>query len=235
MDDPNFARELLLSLPPMESREWASTQNDLKKLTIYGDDSMKERNEKMCVASEQHNKEATSPLSKALRSSLDEHQQHYKDKHAVTARYIVQEAEEGNILIRTCAENLASHNCSAGNWTANWTLKAAPDCTNGELSGSVGLHVFYYEDGSNVQLRANRDFSSTPVTGSDQSEFARAIVAQIAMWETEVFNELSSLFDDGELDSKLRQIRRILPITKTRFKWDAAAQAAVKLLNARSK
>jgi hypothetical protein len=226
--DENFSRDLLLSLPPMESRDWANTKGDLNKLNLYSDEAMKDRNQKMCVVEGS----ASSALSASLRTALQEHQSLYEQKGEVSARLSFEEDGE-TVRIRTYAELLAAHNCCSGSWTAEWTLLAKG--TNGELSGTVSLHVYYYEDGSNVQLRSIREFSSAPVSGPDEDGLAKAVAARIGEWELELFNELSSLYDEGEMESKLRQIRRILPITKTRFKWDAAAQASVKLLNARSK
>jgi hypothetical protein len=226
--DENFGRDLLLSLPPMESRDWTVTKGDLNKLNLYSDDNMKDRNQKMCVAEGS----ASSALSASLRTAMEEHQSLYKQKGQVTARFSFEESGE-TVKIRTYAELLAAHNCCSGCWTAEWALLAKG--TDGELSGKVQLHVFYYEDGSNVQLRSSREFSMESVSGTDEEGLAKAAVDRISVWEHQLFNELSTLYDEGEMESKLRQIRRILPITKTRFKWDAAAQASVKLLNARSK
>jgi F-actin capping protein alpha subunit len=226
--DEDFARDLLIALPPMESRDWTMTKGDLSKLSLYSDEVAKSRNQKMCAADGR----ATSPVSAALRDALKDHTSLYTQKGNVNARSSIE--EDGDIFtVRTCAEILSPHNCSAGCWTAEWVL--AVNGTNGDLTGKVNLHVYYYEDGSNVQLRSSREFSSESLAGSDDESLAKAVVDQISKWEGIVFTELSSLYEEGEMESKLRHIRRILPITKTRFKWDSAAQASVKLLNARSK
>jgi F-actin capping protein alpha subunit len=227
MDD-DFARDLLMALPPMESREWTMTKGDLNKLSLYSDEASKSRNQKMCTSEAR----ATSPISASLGKALQEHTNLYIQKGNVNARYTIN--EEGEIVtVRTCAETLSPHNCSSGCWTAEWVL--AVNGTSGDLSGKVSLHVYYYEDGSNVQMRSSREFASESFSGSDADSLAKAVVDQVSKWEVIVFAELSSLYEEDEMESKLRRIRRILPITKTRFKWDAAAQASVKLLNARSK
>lgn len=226
--DEDFARDLLLALPPMESREWTVTKGDLNKLSLYSDEASKSRNQKMCAAEGR----ATSPISASLRIALQDHTNLYIQKGNVNARYSIE--EDGKfVTIRTCAEIVSPHNCSSGCWTAEWVL--AVNGTDGDLSGKVNLHVYYYEDGSNVQMRSSREFPPESLVGSDDDSLAKAVVDQVSMWEVIVFGELSSLYEEGEMESKLRHIRRILPITKTRFKWDAAAQASVKLLNARSK
>jgi F-actin capping protein alpha subunit len=224
----DFTRDLLAALPPMESREWTMTKGDLNKLSLYSDEVAVSRNQRMCVAEGR----ATSPISASLRDALQVHQSLYLQKGNVNARYSIE--EEGDaVTVRTCAEMLNPHNCSSGCWTAEWVI--AVKGTTGAVSGKVNLHVHYYEDGSNVQMRSTREFTSESLEGSDGDTLAKAIVDQISKWEGVVFTELSSLYEEGEMESKLRHIRRILPITKTRFKWDAAAQASVKLLNARSK
>lgn len=208
----DFARDLMLSLPPMESREWNSTKADLTKLNVYNDSIMKERNQKMCTTGAAP-KHAYDLIVKNHIESV------YKDKSNVTARYVV----ETDNTIRTYAEHVASHNCSTGSWAGTWTIS---DTT---LSGSIVLHAHYYEAGSNVQMRVNREFSAQLADSE-----AETVVQQIKLWEVELYEQLSTMFSDGEVDSSLKQVRRILPITKTRFKWDAQAQASVQLLNARA-
>lgn len=228
-DGSNFARDIILSLPPMEPREWNMTKADLTKLGLYCDDVAKERNAKLCAIDVVENPaNPANPLSDSLKTAMKDHQeQQYKAKATVTARSSVSAEEDGSIVVRSYAEHLAAHNCTTGSWLANFVV--TPGEGEVEMTGKVELHVYYYEGGVNVQMRATREFPATKLESS-----APVIVEKISEWEKELYNQLSSMFADGEIDCKLKKIRRILPITRTRFKWDAAAQASVKLLNARS-
>lgn len=219
--DDNFGRNLLLSLPPMEARDWNTTKAHLKELGLYSDDAMKERDVRTCV------EEEGSGGSDALRAAVKQHQEElYQKKDAVTARSTVV-VHDGKTVIRTYAEHLAPHNCSNGCWSGEWILDGL------NLSGKVSLHVHYYED-MNVQMQSTRDFSSSTVAGDDEESLAKAVAEHIAKCEKEVYDSISDLFQEGgEMESKMKQVRRILPITRTRFKWDTAAQQSVKLLNER--
>jgi Mg2+ and Co2+ transporter CorA len=68
-------------------------------------------------------------------------------------------------------------------------------------------------------------------TMSYEDKVAKAIVKQITAREKELYEQMKDMCD--QIDDNLKKMRRILPITKTRFKWDASAQKQVKLLNER--
>jgi hypothetical protein len=125
-----------------------------------------------------------------------------------------------NIVLRTYAETIDAHKHRTGYWAGEWIL--SDDETS--LLGSLSVHVYYYEE-ANLQLRAQRQVPSTPIgSAADAMKVIKRAEAGL----------LSDLTDQDAIQTSLKRIRRILPITKTRMKWDNAAQNAVRLLNARS-
>lgn len=227
-----FGRDLLLSLPPMDQRDWKVKQADLEKLGLLDASAVSDLHQKICMnGSGGDSDSGSSALRNSIRGSLKEYMDRLKDKPSVNARFSVTE-EDGKTVLRTYAETVDASNLSSGCWMAHWTLDSESD-TAAELSGTVSMHVYYFEDNSNVQLRASKPYQTSFTAEDGPDGLATKIVNQIGHWEREVYDELSSQFNDQEIESKLRKVRRILPITKTRFKWDSAAQANVKLLNAR--
>ena len=62
-------------------------------------------------------------------------------------------------------------------------------------------------------MRASRDFAPQPIT---DTEAAKAIVKRMTESDKTLLEDLS---DEDAVMSSLKQIRRILPITRTRMKW----------------
>jgi hypothetical protein len=63
----------------------------------------------------------------------------------------------------------------------------------------------------------------------DEPTLLQGIMKQIMTWEMDVLNLLKTMNEGGTGDH-LRAIRRVLPITKTKMKWDVVAQRSVKTL-----
>jgi uncharacterized coiled-coil protein SlyX len=242
MSNEEFGKELLFSLPSMESKENTTVLGDLKKLNAFQESFLQELSDKHCT-------EAVSKGSSQIeyiKGKLDTYQSLYTNK-GVTARHTV--IEQGKeVVIRTYAEHLNTHNCMTGYWAAQWRVKILGE-KDADLGGKVKLHAYYYEEGSNVQMRAETDFASKPVSAADEKvnsmvarfekqkmsyeeQLAKVIVDQIAAHEKKMYDQLTSMIEELK-DETLKKFRRILPVTKTRFKWDAEAQKQVRLLNAR--
>lgn len=238
------AQDLLLSLPPLETKDFASVQSDLTKLvancreTIDKNALNKEMQTRTCQQENVEN--STDAFSVALAKCWSEHQEEtYGKKDGVTARFTVLQQGDGCWLLRTYAEVLDTAKFRTGYWAGKWIIGddgSKVVVTSGELS----LHVYYYEGGSNVQMRGKREIPSATIKTSESAadaddednKKAKAIVDYIKSMEKSLHQDLSD--EDALFLSSLPKIRRILPITKTRMKWNDAAQNQVRLLNARS-
>jgi F-actin capping protein alpha subunit len=151
--------------------------------------------------------------------------------------------------VHTYAEHLDAANCHAGCWSAAWHIVVRSE-QEAQLDGAIAFHGHASECGSNVQTRATRTFPLVSISTQEEvvnslvakfeqttmtyaEQLATMIVAHIATYETEWHEALNEMYN-SHVEDALRKLRRILPITKTRFKWDSAAQRNVQLLNART-
>jgi hypothetical protein len=216
--EEDFCKELVLSLPPMESRDFATLKENLKTVKGFKEDFFEEIATRTCIVP---GEAGSNPLVDALQDELREMQEHYRAKH-VSSRFTICLDDENNLVIRTYAEQLDAHNWATGYWATIWNLTRT-----GELSGKASVHVYSFEDSSNVQMRGSRVFTSVNIP---HEHHAKGVVKKIAEYEKALLEDLS---DEDAVMSSLKQIRRILPITRTRMKWDASAQNQVRLLNAR--
>jgi F-actin capping protein alpha subunit len=153
------------------------------------------------------------------------------------------------IILKTYVEHLDAANGNAGYWQGSWHVRIQSE-TQAYIEGHLQLRTRAAERGSQnqIQSQARRTYQ---VTVSTLEEKVNSIVAQfekstlsyaeklmmkvvqyITTQEEQFYQNLEQWFQEPQEDG-LRKLRRILPITKTRFKWDSSAQRNVQLLNAR--
>ena len=85
------------------------------------------------------------------------------------------------------------------------------------VSGSVKLIAHYFEDG-NVQMNTSNEFQGTAISFTDGANLAGAVKEQISTFESDLHNELGSVYTRMSADT-FKDMRRILPITKQKFDW----------------
>ena len=170
-------------------------------------------------------------LQESLAQELMKHQKDKYGPKGVTCYRDFQWGETANVIhLATHAEMIDGHNSRTGSWTAQWIIQAenTPGVNEAELSGDVHMRVWCYE-GCTVHMSGTQTFASTALEGDPDEELplAKVIVMQIKEWEKEVIEALGAVFEE-EMDGTLKAIRRTLPITRTRLKWDLIAQRALK-------
>ena len=74
---------------------------------------------------------------------------------------------------------------------------------------------------------AEQKFPKTAVLADADKPLAKVIMMQIIQWESDVITALTAVYGE-EMDGTLKKIRRTLPITRTRLKWDLIASRAFK-------
>ena len=307
-------QQLLLSLPPIPKNEQASILDTIQKtIPGYQESSLQTWKERQCLEEEVHN--ATTPFAEALLNELQtQMDKQYGNHHSSSssshfvARHSVTVNKEGDgnsttnttsstgqgqsLMIRTYVELCEPHKFRTGKWSSEWKYNGSSNNNNnktngGLVSGSITMHVHYYEDDSNIQLRGTRVLSmksleqitTTTTTSSSSSTttattinnntplvdtttkttptiHASAIVQLMQRASLQYYEDLScqlmsssssmssslrrqepngnhnnSNGNGGTVLTSLKQLRRILPITKTRMKWDDAAQESIQLLN----
>lgn len=246
-EEKDFGKVLALSLPPMPEQDLSMICMDLKKLGVFSEETKTELETRKCTIAAAPSSDDT-PLMAAIRSKLEDHLQHFKEKD-LTTRVLIQRLPEpeGAIAVHTYVEKLDVANFQTGAFSVAWNIFPDKE-TEVQISGSATLHSHYYEDTNNVQLRGRREYEKgTAGTAEEQvnaivakmeartmsyeDKVAKSVAKYISSRETELYNDLKAMGE--QLDEKLKKIRRILPITKTRFKWDASCQKQVRLLNER--
>ena len=174
------------------------------------------------------------PLANSLQTNLEQYQQmNFAGKSGVTTRIIMAKTSDSNdLVVNTYAEKIDGLNQISGYWKSTWTISSADDSTC-NMSGRVQVHSCAYEEG-NSQCKVDKMFPTVKVSKlafrkDDEPTLLQGIMKQIMTWEMDVLNLLKTMNEGGTGDH-LRAIRRVLPITKTKMKWDVVAQRSVKTL-----
>ncbi len=109
-------------------------------------------------------------------------------------------------------------------WVA--TLPATPDATSAALSGTLSACVHYFEEG-NVQLATSHaaTASVTAPGGASEAEsvtaLGGAIVAALRAAEGDYYAGLEGSFD-ALAQRTFKELRRALPVTRSKFPWEQA-------------
>ena len=130
--------------------------------------------------------------------------------------------------VTTHAEMLDGNNSRTGSWTARWkvTCENIPGVSTAEISGAVEARSWCYE-GCTAHMFSSQSFDPVTVQADVENPLARVLKNQIAQWEKQVIEALNTVYGD-QMDGTLKAIRRTLPITRTRLKWELIANRAVK-------
>jgi hypothetical protein len=189
--------------------EATSEQNALRCINMTGDAS-------------------SHPLASSLQAKLKDYQEKTFTAKGVAAKVVLQSGEDDILQIHTYAEKLDLANLYTGFWKATWHF------SNNTLRGETQIRTCSYEDGNN-QLIFSKAFESTTIEATSPKDepdqaptIEQGIVDQILKWEHDVLDILASMHETSK--DQLKRIRRVLPITKTKMKWDVVAQRSVKTL-----
>ena len=177
---------------------------------------------------------ASHPLAGPLTAKLEQYQQdNFANKQGVQARMSIQNGNTSKeLIIHTYAERIDAPNQLSGYWRATWTLSNITS-DSVDMSGRVQIHSYAYEEG-NAQATLDKILDQTHVVKSapkkdEEPTLLYSIMKQIMEWELHVLGLLQAM-NEGGTGEHLKAIRRVLPITKTKMKWDVVAQRSVKTL-----
>jgi len=155
-------------------------------------------------------------IQKAVNDYL---KKHYSGGIACAGVY----SKDKNIQIVVSGEKLNLKNYWSGSWVSRWTLAGS-----GELSGSAKIIAHYFEEG-NVQLNTSKEFPSQNISGATSEEFGRNVAARIKECEEVLQMGLLQMYGNMS-DETLKSMRRVLPITRSKMEWNAAAHKMTKQL-----
>lgn len=176
------------------------------------------------------------PLAEVLTTKMEQHQQNnFAGKQGVTSRVAVTAGDSSEkLVVHTYAEKMDPQNQVSGYWRATWTIgNTNMDAGSADISGRVQIHAYSSEEG-NAQLKldkvfANKSVSKKALKKGDDPTLVQAVMKQIQEWELEILTLLAEM-NEGGTGEHLKAIRRVLPITKTKMKWNVVAQRSVKTL-----
>lgn len=263
MSNDEIGKQLFSVLPPsMEQKDFIGTIGDLKALNAYNDTIVVDHDKKICKATNEST--TTSSQIDYIKSKLEKYQKLYTDKELKARFTCTDSTStNGGIEINTYVDIVDTNNCITGSWAGTWYVEILTE-KSCNIRGSVHIHVHYYERNSNVQTRSVRTYPQAVISTREEKvnamvhlfekekmsyeeQLSNVIVNEISYREKVLYDDIQTMFSSSNNNSRnsssngsdnfdacLRKIRRILPITKTRFKWDTAAQKQVKLLNERS-
>jgi len=156
------------------------------------------------------------PFRKAIEdAALDYVAEHYEN--GTGAIYSAKEGGEFKITFAISSSKISPQNYWGGRWRSVWTLIFKP---GGELKleGNIKVQVHYYEDG-NVQLNADFSKSAKFKVPSDAKGIAESAVKQIKKLEQDYHTALEHSYHTMS-ENTFKALRRILPITRERIKWE---------------
>ena len=216
---------LLSSAPPGQLE---SLIDELSTLTTVSPDLVAKMRANAHVSSEisLHH-----PFAPALEQELKLYQKEYYSQ----ADFTFSIADD--LKVSTCSERIDAKNCYAGSWRGDWKI-AIVDETSATLQGSICIRVYCHED-CNVQLETTKVYDNpilVVASGGDNknknSNLAKSIQKKIATLESDVSAELDEMY--ASMDDKLKALRRVLPVMRTRLEWNVLAHRMVKKLEASS-
>jgi len=115
------------------------------------------------------------------------------------------------VVIR--GERVNLRNYWSGNWISVWRLALSPDGA-ASVDGSLKIRAHYFEDG-NVQLQTTKAHPATPLS----PPLADALVSHIEAAESELQTGLEDMYANMT-DETFKAMRRVMPITRTKMKWN---------------
>ncbi|KAJ8611274.1 hypothetical protein CTAYLR_004142 [Chrysophaeum taylorii] len=121
-------------------------------------------------------------------------------------------AVEAGLLVVVRSEKINLRNYWSGNWISTWNvyLGDAPS-----IAGTLKIHAHYFEDG-NVQLQTHK---VVPAATLPTGDIAAAIAAHIEAAEADLQAALEQMYA-GMSHETFKAMRRIMPITRTKMKWN---------------
>jgi len=124
---------------------------------------------------------------------------------------------DATFTIKTLAVRVDINNCHAGSWRGDWKV----DTAGNTMEGAISVHAYSHED-CNVQLQHRETFSPKEISD------AASIRKMISKSEEGVQIKLDDLY--ATLGEKLKALRRVLPVTRTRLDWNVLSHRMVRTL-----
>jgi len=140
---------------------------------------------------------------------------HYQN--GAPAVYSAKDGSEMKVTICISSSKFSPTNFWGGRWRSTWIarFKAGGEL---KLEGSIAVQIHYYEDG-NVQLLTKYLKNAAIKAPSDAKGIGEACLKEIGKLEQDYHTALEHSYNTmGE--TTFKALRRVLPITRERIKWE---------------
>jgi len=174
------------------------------------------------------------PVSDELDASMEEPRKAIQDgvvayiKRQFGAKNVAAAAfaKAGCITVLISAEKLSLRNYWSGNWRSQFEVKFTGG-TVATVSGWSKIHIHYFEDG-NVQMQNSKDCNAS-VNFKGAADLAANVVAEVEKHENTIQKALEEMYSNMSGDT-FKEMRRVMPITHTKFDWNVNAHQMVRNL-----
>lgn len=167
-------------------------------------------------------------LEEKMRSHLESY---YSSKGVVSNVQITNTSDVSNsgddgsstFTILIYAERIQLPQYHAGSWLSRYTITISPASSNTlTMDGTVRIHAHTFENG-NVQMNSTTTLGPITITDHPQSTAADFVANKIQSWEEDrVVSSLHEVYD-GLNAGVLKKLRRVMPVTRTKFDWNVAS------------
>lgn len=164
-------------------------------------------------------KENTSAEAQPYRKSLQDAVTKYVKDSFPSAEFAVYGAISGSspsLTLCISSSKFSPKNYWNGRWRSTWTASLSGDKASWSVTGAIQVVVHYFEEG-NVQLDTKHDVTLT-VKAKDEAADADALTAEIAKTEQEYLANLEETYSNLS-ETTFKDLRRTLPVTRTKFPW----------------
>ncbi|KDO25914.1 hypothetical protein SPRG_08855 [Saprolegnia parasitica CBS 223.65] len=158
------------------------------------------------------------PFRLAVHQALDDYAFTQFANQGAVAVYATSPNELAIVL---STERVNLRNYWSGRWKSQWTLNLETRA----LTGTIDLHVHYYEDG-NLQLQSHKTTEKT-LTFHDASTVGAAVVQVIRDEEHVIHSNLEDMYINMS-EETFKEMRRVMPVTQTKMEWSIHAHRTAK-------
>jgi F-actin capping protein alpha subunit len=181
-----------------------------------------------------------------------------EDSETIETKTIYTHTIPKMLVIRTFVEYIDTSNYSTGSWEGYWAVTIV-DELSANITGSIQIRTHTFENNTNSQTSCQQHYSNGDIvslqeemvnsfvakfersTMSYAEKLAMKIIHYITTKEQDYYTTMDDLYSNNNnndnnssnasLEYQLRSIRRILPITKTKFQWQNNANTSTQQKN----
>lgn len=129
---------------------------------------------------------------------------------------------ESTVHLCISSSKFNANNFWNGHWRSAWAVNVTMVTVN--IKGAIGVDAHYFEEG-NVQMKSTHDCKARTLEVADVSNMsvvATAVVEAVKAEEIKFLEGLTKFYEYNN-NTTFKELRRTLPVTRTKFQWDQAS------------